>query len=92
MALGMRSISYLVSQFQEFAKRHLLVRVAESLTSNQSLLRCDLLSGDCICDKQKQHSPNYGHHHDFVELHDQLKLQGLCNKHIDHHRVQIEHV
>jgi hypothetical protein len=92
MAEGMRSISYLVFQFLEFARRHLLVRGAESLTSNQSLLRCDLPSGDCICDKQKQHSPNYERHHDFAELRDQSRSQGLCNKHIDHHRAQTVHV
>jgi len=88
MGEGMKSISYLVSQFPEFAKLRLLVRVAASLISNQFLLTCDRLSDGCTYGKLKQHSPNYGNHHDYVESHDQLKLQVRCSKHIDRHRAQ----
>jgi hypothetical protein len=88
MGEGMKSISYLAYQFPEFAKRRLLVRAAVSLISNQFLLTCDQLSGDCTYDKLKQHSPNYGNHHDYVESHDQLKLQVRCSKHIAHHHAQ----
>jgi hypothetical protein len=88
MGEGMKSISYLAYQFPEFAKRRLLVLAAVSLISNQFLLTCDRLSGDCTCGKLKQHSPNYGNHHDCVESHDQSKLQVPCNKHIAHHHAQ----
>jgi hypothetical protein len=88
MGEGMKSISYLAYQFPEFAKRRLLVRAAVSLISNQFLSKCDRLSGDCTCGKLKQHSPNYGNHHDFVELRDQSKLLAQCNKHIAHHHAQ----
>jgi hypothetical protein len=88
MGEGMKSISYQVSRFPEFAKRRLLVRAAVSLISNQFPLTCDQLSGDCTCGKLKQHSPNYGNHHDYVELHDQSKLQVRCSKHIAHHHAQ----
>jgi hypothetical protein len=70
MGEGMKSISYLVFQFQEFARLRLLVRAEVSLISNQFPLTCDLLSGDCTCDRLKRHSPNYGRHHGFVELRD----------------------
>jgi hypothetical protein len=70
---GMRSISNLVFQFQEFAKLRPQVRVEVFSISNQFLSKCDRLSDDYICDKQKQRSPNYVHHHDCVELRDQSK-------------------
>jgi hypothetical protein len=88
MGEGMKSISYLVCQFPEFSKQRLQVRAAVSLISNQFLLTCDQLSGDCTCGKLKQHSPNYGNHHDYVELHDQSKLQVRCNKRNDHRLAQ----
>jgi hypothetical protein len=91
MGEGMKSISYLVFQFQEFARLRLLVRAEVSLISNQFPLTCDLLSDDCTCDKPKQHSPNCGPHHDYVELRDQLKLLVRCNKHIAHHHEQRVH-
>jgi hypothetical protein len=88
MGEGMRSISNLVYRYQECAMQRPLVRVEASLTSNLFLSRFDQLSDDCICDKQKQRSPNYVHHHDCVELRDQSKLLELCSKHNDHHRAQ----
>jgi hypothetical protein len=91
MGEGMKSISYLASQFPKFAKLRQLVHVEASLISNQFLLACDRLSGDCTYGKLKQHSPNYGNHHDYVELRDQLKLQVRCSKHIAHHRAQRVH-
>jgi hypothetical protein len=92
MEVDMKSISYQAFQFLKSAKLRRLVRVAKSLTSNQSLLVCDQLSGDCTCDRQRQHSPNCGPHRDFVELHDQSKLPVPCNKHSVHHRAQIMRV
>jgi hypothetical protein len=91
MGEGMKSISYQAFRFPESAKRRLLVRAEASLISSQSLSECDQLSGDCTCGKLKQHSPNYGNHHDFVESRDQLKLLVRCNKHIALHREQIAH-
>jgi hypothetical protein len=88
MGEGMRSISNLVFQFQEFAKLRPQVRAEASLTSNLFLSMFDQLSDDCICDKRKQRSPNYVHHHDCAELRDQSKLLGLCSKHNDRHREQ----
>jgi hypothetical protein len=88
MGGDMKSISYLAYQFPEFSKQRQLVHVEASLISNQFLLTCDQLSGDCTCGKLKQHSPNYGNHHDYVELHDQSKLQVRCSKHIAHHHAQ----
>jgi hypothetical protein len=88
MGEGMKSISYLASQSPKFAKLRQLVHVEASLISNQFLLACDQLSDDCTCGKLKQHSPNYGNHHDYVESHDQSKLQVQCSKRNDHHRVQ----
>jgi hypothetical protein len=85
----MRSISNLVFQFQEFAKLRPLVRAEESLTSSQSLSKFDQLFDDYIYDKLKQHSPNCGHHRDYVELRDLLRWLVLCNKHIAHHHEQI---
>jgi hypothetical protein len=85
---GMRSISNLVFQFQEFAKLRPQVRVEVSSISNRFLSKCDRLSDDYICDKQKLRSPNYVHRHDCVELRDQSKLLGLCSKHNDRHRAQ----
>jgi hypothetical protein len=90
MGEGMKSISYLVSLFPEFSMPLLRVHVATSSISNRSPSKCDLLFDDCTCDKLKQHSPNYGNHHDFVESRDQLKLQVRCNKHIAHHRERRE--
>jgi hypothetical protein len=88
MGEDMKSISYQVFRFPEFSKRRLLVREEVSLISNQFLLACDQLSGDCTCGKPKRHSPNCVNHRDFVELRDQLKLLVRCNKHIAHHRVR----
>jgi hypothetical protein len=88
MGEGMKSISYLVSQFPEFSKPHLLVHVAASSISNRFLSKCDPLFGDCTCDKLKQHSPNCGLRRDSAESRDQLKLLARCNKHNVHHRVQ----
>jgi hypothetical protein len=88
MGEGMKSISYLAYQFPEFSMLPLLVHVAESSISNRFLSKCDLLFGDCTCDKPKQHSPNCGPRRDCAELRDQLKLLAQCNKHNVHHRVQ----
>jgi hypothetical protein len=46
---------------------------------------------DCSDDKLKQHFPNYAHHHGYVELRDQSKLQAPRNKRIDHHLEQKLH-
>jgi hypothetical protein len=88
MGEGMKSISYLVSQFPEFSMLPLLVRAAVSLISNRFHSKCDRLFGDCTCDKPKQHSPNCGLLRDSAELRDQSKLLAQCNKHIAHHHAQ----
>jgi hypothetical protein len=88
MGEDMKSISYLVFRFQEFSKLRPLVHAAASLISNQFLLVCDQLSGDCTCDKLKQHSPNCGPRRDYVESRDRLKLLALCNKRNGHHLAQ----
>jgi hypothetical protein len=91
MGEGMKSISYPVSRFPEFAKLPLLVREEVSSTSNQFPLACDQLFGDCTYGKLRQHSPNCENRHDSVESHDQLKLLAQSSKRIAHHREQKVH-
>jgi hypothetical protein len=67
MLLNMRAICGAAYLSQEFAKQIQLVRAVASATSNPSLLKSYLPLSDYICDKQKQHSPNYVHHRDYVE-------------------------
>jgi hypothetical protein len=88
MVEDMKSISNLVFRFQVFSKLRRQVHGAESLISNRSLSKCDRLFDDYICDKLKQHSPNYALRRDYEELRDRSKLQVLCNKHNGHHLAQ----
>jgi pullulanase/glycogen debranching enzyme len=89
MPQDMRAICGAAYQFQEFSKQNQQVPEVVSATSSPFLSKSYLLLNGYIYDKQKQRSPNYVHHHDSVELRDQLMLQVQHNKHNDHHREQI---
>jgi hypothetical protein len=92
MAAGTATICDLCDPYPGFSMQHQLVRVEEYVISTLIPLNaCQLLHG-CTYGKQKQHFPNYGRHHDYVELHGRLKLQVLNSKHIGHHREQRLHV
>jgi hypothetical protein len=51
--------------------QHQLVRVAMCEGANPNLSMVYRPLCDCNDGKLKQHFPNYGHHHDCVELRDQ---------------------
>jgi hypothetical protein len=91
MALGTESKFYLFDLCQEFSMPPQLVRVAmcEGAIPNLSAVYQPLC--DCSDDKLRQHFPNYAHHHGYVELRDQSKLQAPHNKRIDHHLEQKLH-
>jgi len=88
MAEDMKAISHSIDQFLESATLLPLVREEASATSTRSPSASGLPSDDYICDKQPQHSPNDGHHHDCEESHDRSTLLAPCNKHTCHHREQ----
>ena len=91
MALNTAATFYLCDQYQEFSMQPQLVRVAKYAGANLNLSVAYPPSCDCNDDKQRQHFPNYVRHHDYVELRDQLTLQVLRNKRIDHHLEQKLH-
>jgi hypothetical protein len=91
MALGTESKFYLFDLCQEFSMQPQLVRVAMCASANLNLSVVYLPWCDYSDDKQRQHFPNYVRHHDCVELRDQLTLQVLRNKRIDHHLEQKLH-
>jgi hypothetical protein len=91
MALNTAATFYLYDLYQEFSMQPQLVRVAKYAGANLNLSVAYPPSCDCNDDKQRQHFPNYVHRHDCVELRDQLTLQVLRNKRIDHHLEQKLH-
>jgi predicted HAD superfamily hydrolase len=88
MALGTATTCDLCDLFPEFSMQRQLVHEARCAISSRAPSNVYPLLGDCTCDRQKQHFPNYVHHHDCVELHGQLKLLVLNSKHTDLHREQ----
>jgi hypothetical protein len=91
MALSTEAKSYLSDLYQEFSMLPPLVRVAMYAGAIPNLLEVYQPLCDCSDGKLKQHFPNCAHHHDCVELRDQLMLQVLRNKRIDRHLEQILH-
>jgi hypothetical protein len=91
MALNTAATFYLYDLYQEFSMQPQLVRVAKYAGANLNLSVAYPPSCDCNDDTQRQHFPNYVHRHDCVELRDQLTLQVLRNKRIDHHLEQKLH-
>jgi hypothetical protein len=71
MALSTAAKFYLCDLCQEFSMQHQLVRVAMCEGANPNLSMVYRPLCDCNDGKLKQHFPNYGHHHDYVELRDQ---------------------
>jgi hypothetical protein len=88
MALNMAASDYQYDLCREFAMLHQLVHVEVSEVSIPNLSAVYQPSSDCICDRPKQHSPSYVHHHENVESHDRLMSQVLRNKRNDRHRAQ----
>jgi hypothetical protein len=91
MALGTAAMFYLYDLCQEFSTQPQLVRAAMCVGAIPNLLVAYQPWCDCSDDKLKQHFPNCVHHHDCVESRDQLMLQALRNKRIDHHLEQKLH-
>jgi hypothetical protein len=88
MAAGTATICDLCDLYPRFSTQHQLVRVEEYVISTLIPSNaCQLLHG-CTYGKQRQHFPNYGRRHDYVELHGRLKLQVMNSKHNVRHREQ----
>jgi hypothetical protein len=88
MAASTATICDLCDLYPKFSTPLRPVREARYANASQVLSNACLLLHGCTCGKQKQRFPNYAHHHDCAESHDQSKLQGLRNKRIVHHRGQ----
>jgi len=88
MAASTATICDLCDLYPKFSTRLQLAHEAMYANASQVLSDAYLLLHGCTCGKQKQHFPNCVRRHDYVESHDQSKLQGLHSKRIDRHHEQ----
>jgi hypothetical protein len=91
MAEGMEPNVGLRDRFPVFATLPLMVLLEYFVNANPNLSKCDRLWNGYSDDKQIQHCPKHGRHHEILASHGQCLLLALGSKHICHHRGQILH-